>query len=119
VTAEDKQTITAFLMRSLHDMEQTDVESVLARPQCSLRNAWDLFDWLIAKLEDEPLTSARAGVPRERGMTVRPVPRRQWRSYGDDQLPSASEALDEPFSALPVVVPPRRVRPLRQGPDGQ
>jgi hypothetical protein len=74
VTAEDKQTITAFLMRSLHDMEQTDVESVLARPQCSLRNAWDLFDWLIAKLEDEPLTSARAGVPRERGMTARPVP---------------------------------------------
>jgi len=34
-------------------------------------------------------------------MTARPVPRRYWRSYGDDQLPSASEALNEPFSAFP------------------
>jgi len=28
-------------------------------------------------------------------------PARYWRSYGDDQLPSASEALNEPFSAFP------------------
>jgi hypothetical protein len=34
-------------------------------------------------------------------MTARPVPRRHWRSYGDDKLPSGAEALNEPFSAFP------------------
>ena len=34
-------------------------------------------------------------------MTARPVPRRHWRSYGDDPLPTGREALDEPFSAFP------------------
>jgi hypothetical protein len=34
-------------------------------------------------------------------MTGRPVPRRHWRSYGDDPLPAGREALDEPFSAFP------------------
>jgi hypothetical protein len=34
-------------------------------------------------------------------MTARPVPRRYWRSYGDDPLPTGREALDEPFSAFP------------------
>ena len=34
-------------------------------------------------------------------MPARPVPRRHWRSYGDDPLPSGKEALDEPFSAFP------------------
>jgi hypothetical protein len=34
-------------------------------------------------------------------MTTKPVPKRHWRSYGDDPLPSAKEALDEPFSAFP------------------
>jgi hypothetical protein len=34
-------------------------------------------------------------------MTVRPVPRPHWRSYGDDPLPTGREALDEPFSAFP------------------
>jgi hypothetical protein len=29
------------------------------------------------------------------------VPRRHWRSYGDDPLPSPREALREPFSAFP------------------
>jgi hypothetical protein len=29
------------------------------------------------------------------------VPRRHWPSYGDDPLPSASEAMDEQFSAFP------------------
>lgn len=34
-------------------------------------------------------------------MTARPVPRRHWRSYGDEPLPTGREALDEPFSAFP------------------
>jgi hypothetical protein len=34
-------------------------------------------------------------------MTVRPIPARHWRSYGDDPLPSGREALDEPFRAFP------------------
>ena len=34
-------------------------------------------------------------------MTARPVPRRHWRSYGDDPLPTGKEALDEPLSAFP------------------
>ena len=31
----------------------------------------------------------------------RPVPKRHWRSYGDDKLPIGAEALDEPFAAFP------------------
>ena len=34
-------------------------------------------------------------------MTRRPVPIRHWRSYGDEQLPTGTEALDEPFAAFP------------------
>ena len=34
-------------------------------------------------------------------MTARPAPKRHWRSYGDHQLPTGAEALDEPFSAFP------------------
>ena len=34
-------------------------------------------------------------------MTVRPVPRRHWRSYGTEALPTPAEALAEPFSAFP------------------
>jgi hypothetical protein len=35
-------------------------------------------------------------------MTARSVPRRHWRSYGDDQAaPLAGEALDEPLRAFP------------------
>jgi hypothetical protein len=34
-------------------------------------------------------------------MTARPVPRRHWRSYGTDPLPTPADALDEPFSAFP------------------
>jgi hypothetical protein len=34
-------------------------------------------------------------------VTARPVPRRHWRSYGDDKLPTGAEALDEPFAAFP------------------
>ena len=34
-------------------------------------------------------------------MTARPVPRRHWRSYGTDPLPSPAEALGQPFSAFP------------------
>jgi hypothetical protein len=32
---------------------------------------------------------------------ARPVPKRHWRSYGNDPLPSGAEALDEPFDAFP------------------
>jgi hypothetical protein len=34
-------------------------------------------------------------------MTSRPVPRRHWRSNGDDPPPTGAEALDEQFSAFP------------------
>jgi hypothetical protein len=34
-------------------------------------------------------------------MTRRAVPLRHWRSYGNDPLPTGSEALDEPFDAFP------------------
>jgi hypothetical protein len=34
-------------------------------------------------------------------MTARPVPKRHWRRYGDDTLPTGAEALDEPFAAFP------------------
>jgi hypothetical protein len=34
-------------------------------------------------------------------MTTRPVPRRHWRSYGNDPLPTPAEALCEPFGAFP------------------
>jgi hypothetical protein len=62
-------------------------------------------------------TSTRFIASRRLGMTTRPGPRRHWRSYGTDPLPTGTEALDAP--GLPVVVPADRVRPLRQGADGQ
>jgi hypothetical protein len=34
-------------------------------------------------------------------MTARPVPRRHWRSYGTDPLPTPAEELAEPFAAFP------------------
>ena len=34
-------------------------------------------------------------------MTARTAPRRHWRSYGTDALPTPAEALAEPFSAFP------------------
>jgi hypothetical protein len=34
-------------------------------------------------------------------MPARPPPRRHWRSYGNDPLPTGKEALDEPFRAFP------------------
>ena len=34
-------------------------------------------------------------------VTARPTPKRHWRSYGDDPLPTAREALDEPLAAFP------------------
>jgi hypothetical protein len=34
-------------------------------------------------------------------MTAQPVPRRHWRSYGNDPLPTGAEALDEPLLAFP------------------
>ena len=34
-------------------------------------------------------------------MTARQLPKRHWRSYGDDPLPTGREALDEPFAAFP------------------
>jgi hypothetical protein len=38
-------------------------------------------------------------------MTGRPVPQRHRRSYGTEPLPTGSEALGEPFSALPPLQP--------------
>jgi hypothetical protein len=34
-------------------------------------------------------------------MAARPPPQRHWRSYGADPLPTAAEALAEPFAAFP------------------
>jgi hypothetical protein len=34
-------------------------------------------------------------------MPARPVPRRHWRSYGNDPLPTGAEALGEPLRAFP------------------
>jgi hypothetical protein len=34
-------------------------------------------------------------------MTVRAIPARHWRSYGDDKLPTGAEAMGEPFAAFP------------------
>jgi len=34
-------------------------------------------------------------------MPARPVPRRHWRSYGSDPLPSGEQALDESLRAFP------------------
>ena len=34
-------------------------------------------------------------------MTARPVPKRHWRSYGNDPLPTGEQALDEPLRAFP------------------
>jgi hypothetical protein len=34
-------------------------------------------------------------------MPPRPVPRRHWRRYGNDPLPSGAEAPDEPLRAFP------------------
>jgi hypothetical protein len=34
-------------------------------------------------------------------MTPGPVPQRHWRSYGDEPLPTGTEAMSEPFAAFP------------------
>ena len=34
-------------------------------------------------------------------MTRPPIPKRHWRSYGNDPLPTGAEALGEPFNAFP------------------
>ena len=34
-------------------------------------------------------------------MIARPVPKRHWRTYGNDPLPTGREALNEPFRAFP------------------
>ena len=35
-------------------------------------------------------------------MTTRTPPKRHWRSYGNEALPTGSEALTEPFAAFPA-----------------
>ena len=35
------------------------------------------------------------------GQMSRAPPRRHWRSYGNDPLPTGTDALDEPFAAFP------------------
>jgi hypothetical protein len=37
----------------------------------------------------------------KREIAASPVPRRHWRSYGTEPLPTPTEALEEPFSAFP------------------
>jgi hypothetical protein len=34
-------------------------------------------------------------------VTAHPIPKRHWRSYGNDPLPTGAEALDEPLNAFP------------------
>ena len=34
-------------------------------------------------------------------VTARPIPKRHWRSYCDDPLPTGRETLDEPMAAFP------------------
>jgi hypothetical protein len=34
-------------------------------------------------------------------MTTRPIPKRHWRGYGNDPLPTGADALAEPFAAFP------------------
>ena len=59
----------------------------------------------LAVHELSPAGSPGAGSGRDRRwfvpMTARPIPRRHWRSYGTDPLPTPAEALDEPFAAFP------------------
>jgi hypothetical protein len=59
----------------------------------------------LAVHELSPAGSLGAGSDRDRRrvvpMTARPIPKRHWRSYGDDKLPTGQEALDEPFRAFP------------------
>ena len=35
-------------------------------------------------------------------MTARPIPKRLWRSYGDDPLPIGRKAVGEPWAAFPL-----------------
>jgi hypothetical protein len=45
-----------------------------------------------------------AGLPRPHDppkVSRPPIPKRHWRSHGNDPLPSGAEALDEPFAAFP------------------
>jgi hypothetical protein len=57
--------------------------------------------------DPEADTAMRAWLERAKwghgpsGMTARPVPKRHWRSYGNDPLPLPADALDEPFAAFP------------------
>ena len=46
-------------------------------------------------------------------MTTRSAPRRHWRSYGTDPLPSGAEAMGEPFAAFPEAHVRWRHRSLR------
>src|ERR1700722_550319 len=39
--------------------------------------------------------------PRSVTMTVRPIPKRHWRSYGDHPRPTGEQALNEPLRAFP------------------
>ena len=48
-------------------------------------------------------------------MAVRKPPERYWRSYGTDPLPTAAEAMAEPFAAFPVLDDEDHLRPLWQG----
>jgi hypothetical protein len=79
-----------------HREEADDGQEVLARDQGVLR----------------PHDAAT-----RRLMTARPVPRRHWRSYGNDPAADRRPSPGRAATGLLVVVPPHRLRALRQGTD--
>ena len=56
-------------------------------------------------MKGPPESRAHHGLPAARAaadaVTARPIPKRHWRSYGDEPLSTAREALDEPLAAFP------------------
>jgi hypothetical protein len=53
-----------------------------------------IAEWAISLTPCGAIWCAGSRVSRE-------VPARHWRSYGDDKLPTGTEALGEPFAAFP------------------
>jgi hypothetical protein len=53
--------------------------------------------------------------PRSVAMTAHPVPRRRWRSYGDDPLPTGTENLGEAAEGLRQAEKGRLARGLWRG----
>ena len=60
----------------------------------------DAADALFREMKRQ-IAAAGAVTCRQEAVTARPIPKRHWRSYGDDPLPTGREALDEPLRAFP------------------